>query len=413
MDEFKVIDQVMPDVPPATPEAIARARARVRRAGPGRAQVWARGLVAAVATVTVIAAVTLLPRLGDAVHPPRAASDPARDWVAVPVTPYQPHSGRISADPANSPPRTFIAAGAVAMSAYWVGYLETISPGVQELRRTWYLYDPGSGTYERTSWRMLDVAPGLRLAAVLEGELPSRRLGIFDMNRRQVVGRFELERPAAGLAWSPDGTKILATTYDQNPDRSAPATGPVRHRLMSAGPRTGFTVVDVATREARFVALAPLSMSPEPGAEALGNGNARQDLGWSMDGSLIWGPTDTMPDRVFYDLKGRPHAAPAEPYLPYRAEPAVSPDGRLVVLGPPLRVEERAGGRVVGEPDVFEVLTWAGDDLLVGMGCASECGNEHRNGLVLVSADGKKVTRLSANRENDELGRWEWLLTPR
>jgi len=48
---------------------------------------------------------------------------------------------------------------------------------------------------------------------------------------------------------------------------------------------------------------------------------------------------------------------------------------------------------------VFDLLAWADDDRLIGVGCAGTCGNEFRNALVPVSVDGRKVIRLSAYRE--------------
>jgi hypothetical protein len=412
MKEFKFIDEVMPDVPPPDPGAVAEARARMRRVRRGRPRTWAGVLVAAAATVTVIGAVTLVPRLGDVPGPPRAAGHTAGDSVAIPLDRASAVPGDVRTDTKHSPPERLIAAGSLAVSAYSAQRWETVSGDLKELRRTWHLYNPGTGAYEQTPWQWLDVAPGLRLAAVLEGDLPSKRLGILDMSSRKVLTWIELEHPAAGLAWSPDGEKILATSYGQHPDRVELVGGDQNQMKRFPSTRTGFSIVDVATQKAQFTALGPLPYLA--GAEGgLTNLNARQDLDWSLDGSLIWGLTDSEPDRVFYDLNGRPHATPADTYVEYSKESAVSPDGTRIVMGRPLRVEERASRKIVGEPRVLQLLAWADDDHLIAVGCADECANEHRNGLVLVSADGKESTQLSGYRANDEVGRWEWLLTRR
>ncbi|GLW07075.1 hypothetical protein Misp01_22050 [Microtetraspora sp. NBRC 13810] len=395
MNEFKLIDDVMPDVPPPSPATIAAARAGLRPGAGGRPRL--RGaILAAAATVALIAAVTLVPRLGGDV----TAVSPARPPVV---------TGDVRTDTA-SPPERVIAAGGYAVSAYWIGRWVPASGDVRELRRTWYLLDPRTATYRETPWRWLDVAPGLRLAAVLEGDLPSRRVGILDLATREVLDWIDLDHPAAGLSWSPDGKKILATAYARHPDVREFTGGDPLMTKDSPSSRTGFTVIDVAERTTRFIALPALSRRT---AGRPGNQNARQDLQWSQDGTLIWGPTDTLPDKVFYDLDGRPHATPAEPYVHYAKESTVSPDGRLEVTGPPLGVRDRATGKVVGTPDILQFLAWADNDRMIALGCADRCSSEHRNGLVLVSADGKERIPLSGVRENDEIGRWNWLLTRR
>ncbi|MFF5210839.1 CU044_5270 family protein [Streptosporangium sp. NPDC000396] len=65
MNEFKLIDTVMPDVPPSDPGKVAEVRTRVLAGGRRRRiSAWAGVLVAATATVAVIAGVVLVPRLG-------------------------------------------------------------------------------------------------------------------------------------------------------------------------------------------------------------------------------------------------------------------------------------------------------------------------------------------------------------
>ncbi|MBG0826452.1 hypothetical protein HS041_01470 [Planomonospora sp. ID67723] len=67
MDDFKIIDDVMPDVPFPAAGTVAEARARVFRPRRRRSPAWA-GIVtvaASAATVTVIGAAVAVPRLGD------------------------------------------------------------------------------------------------------------------------------------------------------------------------------------------------------------------------------------------------------------------------------------------------------------------------------------------------------------
>ncbi|SFI12882.1 hypothetical protein SAMN05216275_101277 [Streptosporangium canum] len=65
MNEFKLIDDVMPDVPPAGHGKTAEARARVLNGGRRRRiSAWTGVLVATAATVAVIGAIAVVPRLG-------------------------------------------------------------------------------------------------------------------------------------------------------------------------------------------------------------------------------------------------------------------------------------------------------------------------------------------------------------
>ncbi|MEU4404408.1 hypothetical protein AB0F88_07785 [Streptosporangium sp. NPDC023963] len=89
MNEFQIVDRVMPDVPPSEPARVAAIRAGILESGPrGRrpGRTYGRGLatrfersrrpgrfgwmVAAVATAAVVAAVVVVPRLGETTEPP-------------------------------------------------------------------------------------------------------------------------------------------------------------------------------------------------------------------------------------------------------------------------------------------------------------------------------------------------------
>ncbi|MFD0469207.1 hypothetical protein ACFQ0B_13495 [Nonomuraea thailandensis] len=228
--------------------------------------------------------------------------------VVRPLTPItlpprpSPAPADVRTDTEHSPPAKLVAAGRMAVSAYHVRTLEPVSGEQKRVRRTWSLYDPRTGGYERTPWAWVDVAPGLQAAAVIEGDLLGRRVGVMDLNTRQMLGWYELEHSVGSVAWSPDGTRILATAYSGYPDLmqgEGDELGPVR----TASPRTGYYIIDVPAGEAVYHELGPLPNGLTRDAEHT-NGNGRQDFGWSLDGRLIWGPTTGTPDRVFYTPDG-------------------------------------------------------------------------------------------------------------
>ncbi|MCC5574237.1 hypothetical protein IMZ11_01100 [Microtetraspora sp. AC03309] len=352
------------------------------------------------------------------VIPLRPADDPP-----VKVTFDERSRGGVLTDTRDSPPKKMIAAGRVGVSAYWIWHPRATADG-ETLDRTWYLLDQVTLRYEKTDWGYLDVAPGLRYAAVLEKELPVRRIGIFHMETRRVLAWIPVDQPVAAVAWSPDGTRLVATAYAENPDRrsddsaqcppsdgggtdtAGAVAGPRRWSMRTS--RTGFYVVDVATATAgEFRAIDPCVVD---------NMNTRRDFRWSDDGTLLYERSivQGQPD-VFYDVEGNRHAAPAD-YLAKESKAGLSPNGRLLAGrdGLPTAVTERATGKVVGRQRVLQLLAWADDDHLVALGCAGTCRNEFNNGLVLVSVDGAKTVQLSANRKNTtKPGSWEPVFTLR
>ncbi|MEU8173921.1 hypothetical protein AB0C14_13665 [Microbispora hainanensis] len=378
----------------------------------------------AVACAAVVAAVALLVPLVVVPLLDRApVSQVGGPPVVVPVQPYRPTTPAqdVLADTENSPPKTMIAAGRVAVSAYYTWRSRTVD-GREAMDLTWYLLDQVTESYEKTEWGWVEVAPGLRWAAVLEKELPVRRIGIFDMETRRVRAWVPVDRPVGGLSWSPDGTRLVATAYDESPDlgRSSagerrcpgqvPATpdNPRRPPQMISTSRTGFYVVDAATATAGdFHAVDPCLTD---------NSNVRRDFRWSDDGTLVREASNIWkrPD-AFYDLDGRPHDAPAG-YVVTESKAGVSPDGTLLAGrdGMPTKVTELSTGKVVGRQQVLQLLAWADDRRLVALGCADTCGSEFHNGLVLVGVDGGDMVQLSVYRKNaQEPGTWQPVLTPR
>ncbi|MEV0235220.1 hypothetical protein [Nonomuraea sp. NPDC050786] len=369
--------------------------------------VLAVGLVAAIAVSAVG-----LRGAQPAAHDPQAAMH-AATGVMLPPRP-SPAPTDVRTDTENSPPTKLIAAGRMAVSAYYTDRREQLSDNEQRIRRTWSLYDPRTDGYEETQWAWVDVAPGLQVAAVLEGDLISKRLGILDMNTRQILKWIDLEHPVGSVAWSPDGTKVLATAYSSYPD-ILEGKGSQAASRPGTSPRTGYYIVDVEAGTADYHELPPMTdqMSPD---QKIFNMNGRQDLGWSLDGTMLWAPTATTPDRVFYTLDGEQREAPeGDRYVDYSRISATSPNGRLV-LGPdglPTKVTDAATGQVVGQQRVLQLQAWADDDNIIALGCAGACKSEFNNGLVLVSVDGKRMTQLGTNRDSNKDGAWRWVLTPR
>ncbi|MEQ4715681.1 hypothetical protein [Nonomuraea sp. B19D2] len=371
------------------PHDLADRALRRRAWRPAGMVVLAVGLVAAIAVFAV--GPRDVRNAPDTVRPANGITLPARP---------SPAPTDVRTDTEHSPPTKLIAAGRMAVSAYYTNKQEKISDHEQRITYKWSLYDPRTDGYEETSWAWVDVAPGLQVAAVLDGDGISRRLGILDMNTRQILKWIDLEHPVGSVSWSPDGTKVLATAYSSYP-------GIVDDRRADGNsPRTGYYIVDVEAGTADYHQLPPMADGIHTDANPF-NGNARQDLGWSLDGTMLWAPSSTMPDRVFYSLDGQPRETPqGDRYVDYTGISATSPNGRLVL-------SRDVPADPVGGQKVLQLHAWADDDNVIALGCAGACENEFDNGLVLVSVDGRRTTQLAANRDSNKDGAWRWVLTPR
>jgi hypothetical protein len=226
-----------------------------------------------------------------------------------------------------------------------------------------------------------------------------------------VTAWIDLDDPAAGLAWSPDGTKLLATTYDRDPTTKKWLN---KARTLSMSPpinRTGYYLVDALNRTAVF--------HPETPPSDLHETNAG-DLGWSEDGTRIWAAKDGEPYRTFYDLDGNPASAPPGWSWENVFQAAgISPDGKLAARdgkppGPQTTVIDVATGQVVGTQTMEQLVAWADDTHLVALKCAGTCQNEFNNAYVLVAVDGTEIAQLTGYRDNSQKpGAWEPVFTLR
>ncbi|NKZ05543.1 hypothetical protein [Actinomadura latina] len=298
-------------------------------------------------------------------------------------------------------PRRLVAAGHMAVAAYYTS--DTPMGAIKgTFRRTWYLYNPSTGMYEQTNWTYLSVAPGMQRAAVLQGPLPTSRVGVLDMRTRKVTRWIKVDKPVGGVAWSPDARRLLLTSYAANPDTLG---GDPRK-----SPRTGYYVVNSAAEPGAFHALPGMRDNP----------NNRQDLGWSRDGKLIWAPTATVPTKVFYAPDGRRQSAPAHEAETEDAEAGLSPNGTLLPAfgprpGPAVTVTNVDSGRKVAVLPIEQALAWADDSRLFAIGCDVEkCTGkgEFRNRLLLVTLKGK-ITPLTGYQHSDRAGSWTPVFTHR
>ncbi|MFE6173818.1 WD40 repeat domain-containing protein [Streptomyces sp. NPDC056464] len=327
-----------------------------------------------------------------------------------------------SAHPDQSPPRDLIAAGDVALAAHYTTELvqRTKDQGVAE--RTYWLLDPETGRYEKdTRWSFAAVAPGLRTAAVLERNLPARRIGLLDLATGEVERWIPVERGVGGLAYSYDGSRLVATTYDEHPDlrireKVALNDGQEDWEWMSKfgdSSRSGFYDLDVASGAGSWSAV-----------EAGRNIDGRQDFSFSRDGERVYsrviGGSDGM--QQFYDLQGHPADEPAnEKYLRSDVQARLSPSGRLAATGLTKEVDGSPGrsysairdprtGKEITKVRGAELLAWADDTRLIAWERVTGLEETYRPRLVLVTIGSDKVVPLSGVREPDTNGErlgWE------
>ncbi|MFW6724189.1 hypothetical protein ACHZ98_29375 [Streptomyces sp. MAR4 CNY-716] len=336
--------------------------------------------------------------------------------VAVPVLaeidqPSHSEPGRLidkdaSADPGESPPRHLVAAGNVVVSAYQADQRTEEQDGVERTTYTWYLYDPGTRQYEKTRWGWLDVAPGMRRAAVLEQTLPASRVGILDLGTGEVTKWIPLEHKAGGVQWSPDGKRLVVTAYGGYPDIETRDT----HRYASHA-RTGYYLVEVGSGRKEY---RPMGADMEGRFIGLG----RLDVRWSRDGTLLMVPAEPGAEfETWYDLEeGTKEDGPLYEGLDWPPSGA-SPDGRYYTVGDgwTAAVKETRTRRTVPGSGGSMTLAWVDNERLVRWDCLPDrhCGRGMGERLVLTDPAGRNKVPLTGARYDDSPRQWEPLITRR
>ncbi|MGW2422464.1 WD40 repeat domain-containing protein [Streptomyces sp. NPDC001709] len=325
------------------------------------------------------------------------------------------NSHGVRAHPDQSPPRELIAAGRSVLAAYYTTRSVPQTADLAAGERTYWLLNPRTGRYRQDArWSFVAVAPGLRTAAVLERRLPAARIGLLDLATGEVERWIPVARGVAGLAFSPDGRKLVATTYKENPDlfdRPVEAK-PGRHIVLPrfrATPRTGFQILDVASGNGRWV-----------GVTAERDAIGRKDFAFGRTGDLLYarvvGSRDGM--QQYYDLAGRKVAAPPnERRLRSDVSARLSPDGRLAASGPVAEphgtsysaIRDPLTGKEITRVRGAQLLAWADGRRLIAWEGDPET-EPYRLRLVLVTIGSAEVVPLSGYREEpvgDERQGWE------
>ncbi|MGW7267197.1 WD40 repeat domain-containing protein [Streptomyces sp. NPDC054842] len=355
--------------------------------------------VVAAATAAVVAVAVAVPLL-------RSGEDDAR-------LASQMNRSDIIAHPDQTPPRDLIAAGDTALAAYYTLHNVRKSAKSAVNTREYSLLDQKTGKYVRTTkWSYLSVAPGMRTAAVLEKDLPAKRIGLLDLLTGKVERWIPAERGVASVEFSSDGGKLVATTYAKNPDLLYKADydsdGDGKNndwtRDFGRSDRTGFYVVDVDSGKSSWAAVTDTQ-----------DVNARQDFAFSADSKLVYGGLITLPTEQFYDFEGRKVAKPAnEKYLHWHVEARLSPDGKLAAgdfaggaKTTASEIIDPHTGKRVAKVHGQQLLAWADDKRLIAWDIEPGT-NEFHNRLMLVTIGSDKVVPLSGFRKGNDGagGRW-------
>lgn len=358
----------------------------------------------AAATAAVVAVAVAVPLLDSGKEEVRLAT--------------QMNRSDIIAHPDQSPPRDLIAAGDVALAAYYSVDTVMTSKDTAVRARSYRILDQETGKYVKdTRWSQVSVAPGMRTAAVLEKDLPARRIGLLDLLTGEVERWIPVDRGVASVEFSSDGGRLVATTYSKNPDEltraSDDADGDGEKNdfmpLFTESYRTGFYLVDVDSGRTEWTGVAPEK------EEDLLFVNSRQDFSFGGDGKLVRSGLSMEPHDQYYDLKGNKVAKPVdEKYLTWSVDARLSPDGKLAAGGiaggsrttASEILDPRTGKRLYKVPGQ-QLLAWVDNERLIAWDIMGG-GNEFHNGLVLVTIGSDRTIALSGARKGNDgaPGRW-------
>ncbi|KOU55393.1 hypothetical protein ADK57_44970 [Streptomyces sp. MMG1533] len=356
----------------------------------------------AVATAAVVAVAVGVPMLDS------GRGTDVRPADVVPKT-------EVNARPDQSPPRELISAGNTGLAAYFVPKTVKKTADSAVYERTYWLLDQKTGRYEKTTrWSWVAVAPGMKTAAVLEQDLPASRIGLLDLTTGKVARWIRVDHPVGGLAFSRDGRKLVATTYDENPDLRVKTEGSDGWDQKEPSSRTGFQVLDVASGKGSWTEV---KLGGDPEDPMGGFLNSRQDFALTADGRHVWSG-NPMGDigKQFYDLSGAEVSAPAnDKYLEWYVDAGKSPDGRLVAgdfAGEKWKTSSWVVDAATGKKTEVhgqQLLAWVGNMSLIAWDIAKGGKNEFHQRLVLVTIGSDKVVPLSGFRKGNDgdAGRWE------
>ncbi|MGW6564485.1 hypothetical protein [Streptomyces sp. NPDC054975] len=264
----------------------------------------------------------------------------------------------------------------------------------------------------------------MKTAAVLERDLPVRRIGLLNLATDKVERWIKVDKAVGSVQFAPDGRRLVATTYGLSPDGLFKDASYQLNDKMVPGPkpsRSGFYVIDVASGQATFA-----ERPTRKNEHGFSVGGGRQDLMWSRDGALLWEPWNNKARKVFYGVDGKEAPTPKlEADLGFPGA-VLSPDGKLATgefVGENGQIvsevrDAKSGKRAAVVPGQ-QLLAWADDDALIAWRCdPAQCDpgkGEFRNQLVLVGLDGKSLTPLSGFRKPELRyeGRWTPIFTAR
>ncbi|MEU6344501.1 WD40 repeat domain-containing protein [Streptomyces sp. NPDC046977] len=338
--------------------------------------------------------------------------------VAVPLLDNGKHGVRLAnfvAHPDQTPPRDLIAAGDVALAAYYTWDSAKQTDGREYAVRTYRLLDQKTGTYVKApQWSRVAVASGMRTAAVLERSLPARRIGLLDLRTGEVERWIPVDHGVAEIAFSPDGSKLVATAYSKNPDLMREKA---TRDINGNGDRDWLPPTSVTTSRTGFyvlnVASGKKSWSEGPVVGTFGDGY----FAFSTDGKLLH------LDRDYFDFAGKQVFPPAnDANVLWRDEPGVSPDGKFIggsYMGPGFNKHASSGlyDARTGRPPTtgrfvrgYRLLAWADDKRLIAWDVAHDSTEpvRVRHRLVLVTMGRDEVVPLSGLSELSDGGNPSW-----